>query len=158
ASYGNVVLHITGHGHYSAMQVCTANGSAPCADANGVNAGPGYWELMMPSTADFPLQSRIIELAYEGDRYLTIYVTNIDDNAPPGSLAHEARRLAAGRRFFQDDLYNETFADRAAVRNMKLHIQLPADVAAKIEAATWPTTVESLATLAQLSRPEIASP
>ncbi|RMF18659.1 MAG: hypothetical protein D6761_02080, partial [Candidatus Dadabacteria bacterium] len=121
ASYGNVVLHITGHGHYSAMQICTADGSAPCADANGVNAGSGYWELMMPSTADFPLQSRIIELAYEGSRYLTIYVTNIDDNAPPGSLAHEARKLAAGRRFFYDDLYNESYTHRAAVPILQVH-------------------------------------
>ena len=142
-AHDNVVLHITGHGHYSRV-------STKAQDDLVADGHRGYWEVMTASTVDFPLNTRAIELVYEGDNYLSIYLTNIDSNAREDSLAHRARNLAAGHRLWKDDDPVETFDERAAARNLLLRVLLPPDVAGAVEAADWPDRVESVETLQSL--------
>lgn len=165
SQYDGIVAHLSGHGHYSDAKLCRDDDEAErlCTSADlaeGPNATRGYWELMAPSTADFPIQSRILEFVYEGNGYLSIYTTNIDHNSPVDSLAHEARILAAARRYFQDDSADiggsvvSDFTARRAYRNMILRYKLPPAIAAKIEAqGDWPTVIQSLDTLATLEGP-----
>ncbi len=81
-----VVLHVTGHGH---------------TNTDHLHAGEaGYYELMLASTLDFPIQSRVLELVDEGNGYLSIYATNLDHLSPVGSPAHDARAIAAGKYAF----------------------------------------------------------
>lgn len=135
----NVILHLTGHGHGDRKALKASSGSN------------GYWELMTASTIDFPLQSRALELVDEGNGYLSIYVTNFDHNAEEGTLASEARQLAAGRKVFGT---NGTYRDIAALwavdsqaQNLLLRVALPADVGLNLQNYSWPTMIESVETL-----------
>jgi 3',5'-cyclic AMP phosphodiesterase CpdA len=137
----NVILHLTGHGHNNTASV------------KGVNGGRGYWELMGASTIDFPLQSRVVELVDEGNGYLSIYVTNFDHNSAAGTLADKARQMAAGRfafgtTFFAGDTV-AFWAEDVQAQNLLLRVALPASVSTKLATYNdWPTTVESVSTLA----------
>lgn len=144
--HGNVVLHLTGHGH---RNLATRIGRVE----DGPEVKHSYWELMQASTVDFPMQSRAIELVYNGGGYLSIYLTNIDHNAPEDSMAHEARHLSAARRFFQGNEYREFWEAGKIDRNLLLQVQLPVTYATSLESHDWPTRIESTATLATLTGP-----
>jgi 3',5'-cyclic AMP phosphodiesterase CpdA len=141
SSSGNVILHLTGHGHNDVASVKHLSG------------GRGYWELMAASTIDFPLQSRVVELVDEGNGYLSIYVTNFDHNSAAGTLADKARQMAAGRLAFGTTFFaGDTiafWAEDVQAQNLLLRVELPASVSSKLAAYDdWPTTVESVSTLA----------
>ena len=142
-----VVLHVTVHGHQYEKQI--HEGSASHAHAHG------YWELMLASTLDFPMQSRIIELVAEGNGYLSIYITNFGHNSPENSLAHKARHLAGAKLaflhlvdgvddFWEDDLQNQ---------NLLLRIPIPQGVQNNLMAHDWPSSIASEETLKELRRP-----
>lgn len=145
ADAGNVVLHLTGHGHFNARtQQLTVD---------AVSAAGGYYELMLASTVDFPMQSRILELVDEGGGYLSVYVTNVDHNAAAGTPADTGRLYAAARRFFQDRDYREEWEARRGDRNLLLRWRMPDAIAAAVAVAPARPQVESLATLATLAVP-----
>jgi len=146
-SYDNVILHLTGHGHYNRKIL-----------VEGAQPGEGYWELMTGAVVDFPMQSRIVELVYEGDGWLTVYCTNIEQNAAPGTLADRARHWAVGRKIWFSSDYTATWANRASARNLILRYELPTAIAENLEAQTWPTRVESEETLLQLETPTLEAP
>ena len=109
----SVVLHVTGHGH---------------SNTKGLRgADNGYWELMLASTLDFPVQSRVIELVDEGNGHLSIYCTNLDHLSPEDTPGHQARALAAGKAAFpilgtSADLSSEWASD---VQNQNLVLRVP---------------------------------
>ncbi|MCB9586759.1 MAG: metallophosphoesterase [Polyangiaceae bacterium] len=141
ASHDNVVLHLCGHSH-------TADSEVILPDAEAAAGHRGYWQVQTPSTLDFPMQTRFWELVDEGDGFVTLYATILEQNAPEDSLAHKARQIAAGHGWFQNSAVREDFAMRAAHRNLKLHFKLPDDVAAGIAAAPAKDSIASEDTLA----------
>jgi 3',5'-cyclic AMP phosphodiesterase CpdA len=144
----NVVLHVVGHGHRNEAALLPDELPDPPS---------GYWELMLASTVDFPMHSRILELVDDGNGYLSIYATNIEHNSPVDSLAHEARRLAAAKRAFgtvtEDNDVEAFWQADVLAQNMVAHIRLPDALVEELARYTWPTTVESVTTLATLSGP-----
>lgn len=68
ASYPNVIAWLVGHSHDNRVRAIAG------ADA----AHPGYWEIMTPALADWPSQSRVIEIVDNANGTLSIFATNID--------------------------------------------------------------------------------
>lgn len=146
---GNVVMHITGHGHRNdRVEISTGTFE------RGPTVAYRYWELMLASTVDFPMQSRIYELVYEGGGYLSIYATNLDHNSAPDSPADRARQLAAAHVFFENDKYSELWDAERPSRNMLLRVKLTDSLRASVEAAApWRNVIHSEATLANFGEP-----
>ncbi|MEU5884504.1 TIGR03767 family metallophosphoesterase [Spirillospora sp. NPDC047279] len=107
--YPNVVLWVNGHTH--------RNEVIPHARTSGAG---GFWEVNTAAHVDFPQQSRIVELADNGDGTLSVFATVLDSAGPesfggrigdPVRLASLARELAGndwqdreeGRRGDRDD-------------------------------------------------------
>ena len=147
AEYDNVVLHITGHGHDNRAELIRPEGRR------------GYWELMLASTVDFPMQTRIFEIVQDGNGQLSIYVTNLDQNAPDGSMAGEARHLAAAHEEFKlGGNGRRHYVDGVANRNQRLVIDIDSALEASLSAADFPTRIESLEHLARLGSDGDAPP
>ena len=143
ASYENVIVHITGHGHSNSSTIRTSKDH-------------GYWEVMLASVVDFPSQSRIFEIVYEGDGIIDIYLTNIEPNAPRGSFVDTAVQYAAARRFFGGfkDITETDHAERAKKildsveaesehMNLVLRTRVPKDVYENLEKYKWSNVIES---------------
>jgi hypothetical protein len=135
ASYANVIAWLVGHDH--SVRVRAIRG----ADA----AHPGYWEIMSGSIADFPNQSRVIEIVDNGNGTLSILGTMIDYEAT-NCFERRFRRLA-----IMDFLSGWETEHRGGNndRNVELVIPIPPAAAATIAAAsaTAPTRIESETTL-----------
>ncbi|MEU1539305.1 TIGR03767 family metallophosphoesterase [Actinacidiphila glaucinigra] len=93
--FPNVVLMVDGHTH--------TNNITPHKPAWTSALSRGFWEVNTASHIDWPVQSRIVEIA-EGGGYLSIFTTMVDADAPlsfggdtgtPAALASLARELAA---------------------------------------------------------------
>ncbi|MBW1811210.1 MAG: metallophosphoesterase [Deltaproteobacteria bacterium] len=142
-----VILHVAGHGH--------ENEASPFTPlANGEH---GYWELMLASTVDFPMHSRILEIVDEGNGFISVYATNIDHNAPEDSLAHHGRQLAGAKLAFgtvtsQGDVA-AFWEDDLQFQNMLLRIAIPQALQTNLASYSWPTRIESEETLQNLSGP-----
>ena len=112
---------------------------------------------MLASTVDFPMQSRVIELVDEGNGYLSIYITNVDHNAPEGSLAHRGRELAAAKRAFgtvsEDGDVAAFWEHDVPAQNLLLRVPIDDALAASLASQSWPSRIESLATLQALENP-----
>jgi len=148
ASSPSVVLQVTGHGHQNHASVYPES----LADAER-----GYWQLMLASTIDFPMQSRVLELVDEGNGYLTIYATNLGHNATEDSLAHLGRQLAAAAMSFgglhsSADVAAWWEEDRLS-QNLALRLPLTEAQQLALAAYDWPTRVESEQTLLALDAP-----
>lgn len=141
AASPGVVLHLCGHIHDHASRLVPAV----------AHPGPGYWELTLGSTVDFPMQTRLFELVDEGNGFLTIYATNLDHDSPEGSLAHEGRALAAAKRVFGEfggaEDVGAFWTGDVPDQNLVLRTRLPTEVASELARHTWPTRIESEATL-----------
>jgi hypothetical protein len=115
-----VILHLTGHGHRNEKRAQEGPEPTP---------RHGYWELMLASTLDFPMHSRIYEIVDEGNGYVSVYCTNFDHNSAVDSLAHRARELAGAREAFgglgtTPDVAANWEEDLAS-QNLLLRIEIP---------------------------------
>lgn len=137
-----VILHVTGHGH-------TNTDHLHPGDA-------GYYELMLASTLDFPIQSRILELVDEGNGFLSVYTTNLDHLSPEGSPAHDARSIAAGKYAFplfgDDSDVAGDWASDVDSQNLLIRMGLTDAQQQALAVATLPEEVLSTDVLAGLSR------
>ncbi len=135
----NMVVQICGHVHEN----ITSFKRSPLTED-----GDGFWELTLASTVDFPMQSRFLELVDEGNGYISIYATNVDHLSPEGTLAHDARVLAAAKRVFGDVLSRTPVEDfwlgDQEDHNVLVRVPIPADVAAALQATSLPTELSSL--------------
>ncbi|MFJ3306755.1 TIGR03767 family metallophosphoesterase [Streptomyces sp. NPDC086549] len=93
--FPNVVLMVDGHTH--------ANNITAHRPAFPSTLGNGFWEVNTASHIDWPIQSRVLEIA-EGGGLLSIFTTMVDADAPlsangdtstPAALASLARELSA---------------------------------------------------------------
>ena len=135
ANYPNVVAWLVGHDH--AVRVRAVRG----ADAGH----PGYWEIMSGSIADFPNQSRVIEVVDNGNGTLSIMGTMID-YAAQDCLERRFRRLAIM------DMVSGWSPDLRGVdrdRNVELVVPVPTSAVAHVATASAaaPTRIESETTL-----------
>ncbi|MER7675604.1 TIGR03767 family metallophosphoesterase [Streptomyces sp. NPDC096934] len=114
--FPNVILMVDGHTHTN--NITAHKPTWPSA------LGHGFWEVNTASHIDWPVQSRIFEIA-EGGGVLSVFTTMVDSDAPlscggdtasPAALASLGRELAAndlqsvaagiGRRRGTDDARN----------------------------------------------------
>lgn len=146
ASFDNVMLHVSGHGHKNTKKLVQ-----PEPDDHPER---GHWEIMCSSTVDFPMQSRIIELVWEGDEHLSVYVTNVEQNAADETMAREALDLAAGRRLFVYDDYRQTWEAEREKMNLLLRFELPDAVVDNLEREQWDRRIESEETLLEFTGPD----
>ena len=135
ASYPGVLLHITGHGHYNDLRLDKSTN----VDDNGA-----YWEPMLASVVEFPSQTRIFEIVYEGNGYINIYLTNLDANAPVGTMVDEALNFAAARKYFSTAKDSRTVweAEKPS-RNLILRTRVPKEIYENIERYEWSDVIES---------------
>jgi metallophosphoesterase (TIGR03767 family) len=121
--FPNVVLWVNGHTH--------RNDVTPYARATG----GGFWEVNTAAHIDWPQQSRIVELADNGDGTLSIFGTVVDSAAPesrqrrldtPAALAGLSRELAGND--WQERARPTPGVDgrRGAVEDRNVELLLPA--------------------------------
>ena len=87
--FPNVVAWINGHTHQNAIRARQHPG----------DPGRGYWEVTTCAIADWPCQTRLVELLDVGDGHLAIACTMLDHASPPtpGTLASPAQLAALHR-------------------------------------------------------------
>ncbi|MGW2312409.1 TIGR03767 family metallophosphoesterase [Actinomadura luteofluorescens] len=116
--YPNVVLWVNGHTHRNQVIPHARKG------------GGGFWEVNTAAHIDFPQQSRIVELADNGDGTLSVFATILDSAGPashggrltdPVGLASLSRELAGND--WQDR--EEDRRGEAADRNVELLVPSP---------------------------------
>lgn len=117
-----VVAWVNGHSHKNQIWAHTRP------------EGGGFWEINTAAHIDWPQQSRIIEIADNGDGSLSIFATVIDHTAGPAwdgstgsplALASLARELSANDWQDRGDGARGQLADR----NVELLVAKPAGVA-----------------------------
>jgi metallophosphoesterase (TIGR03767 family) len=87
--FGNVVLWLNGHRHRNDVQ--------PRPDINGRTQG--FWEVSTAAMADWPSQSRLVEIVTSGDGEIAVLCTMLDSDVPADPDRAEGReRLAALHR------------------------------------------------------------
>ena len=112
-----VIAWLNGHSHRNQVW----------ARAGGVR---GFWEINTASHVDFPQQSRLLEIADNGDGTLSLFCTMVDHAAPgawSGSLANTVQLAALARELSAND-WQEHTANRSGAltdRNVELVIQAP---------------------------------
>lgn len=150
ASSEGVLMLVTGHGHSN------TEGIFP-SDWDGADPTEGFWQLMLASTVDFPMQSRVIEVVDEGNGYVSVYCTNLDHNSPPDSMPHLARAQAAGKWAFpgivDDPNVEGDWAGQVDSTNYLLRIKIPDAISAELGKHTWADRIESEQTLAGFETP-----
>jgi metallophosphoesterase (TIGR03767 family) len=117
--FGNVVLWLNGHTHVNAIRPRHHPGCP----------GRGFWEVTTCSIADWPCQTRLVEIADHGG-YLAIVCTMADHDTPPvapslatiGELASLHRELSANAPFTG---HGSHLAGKPADRNVELRIRPP---------------------------------
>lgn len=138
--YPNVVMLVNGHTHANSIKGHWVNRPG---DGKRIN---GFWEVTSPAAADFPVQSRIIEMelnsnAYANgnqlNNYLSIYTTMLDIDAPASvdqnAALSDFRKLASiGRELAFNDPGDLSpakprgwRAGQEADRNTRLILPLP---------------------------------
>ncbi|TDD26587.1 TIGR03767 family metallophosphoesterase [Actinomadura sp. KC06] len=115
--YPNVILWVNGHTH--------RNRVIPHAR----KSGGGFWEVNTAAHIDFPQQSRILELADNGDGTLSIFATILDSAAPAsygGNLADPVRLASLSRELAGNDWQDREENRRGDVDDRNVELLLPA--------------------------------
>jgi metallophosphoesterase (TIGR03768 family) len=84
--YPNLILWISGHRHINAVTV------QPSPDPSHPELG--FWEVETPSLKDYPQQFRTFDIARNSDNTISIFATDVDPIANPGSLPALSRTYA----------------------------------------------------------------
>lgn len=122
----NVVLWVNGHRHVHRV---TPYPRAPDWEVPG-----GFWQVTTASHVDWPQQSRVVEVADNGDGTLSMFGTVIDSVAPARfdgrldrveSLAALSRELAANDWQHDPTVPDTGRAGRSADRNVELVLPAP---------------------------------
>jgi len=114
----HVVAWINGHTHRNQVLAHPRPG------------GGGLWEINTASHTDWPQQSRIIEVADNGDGTLSIFTTMVDHAGPTsfsGDLSDPVQLAALSREMAANDPQDRTDSRRGQVtdRNVELLVENP---------------------------------
>jgi metallophosphoesterase (TIGR03767 family) len=129
--FGNVVMWVNGHTHTNSIT----------ARPDPVDSARGFWEVTTCAVADWPCQSRLLEIVDEGDGTLSIACTMVDHDGlltpphgwpsaarhwSPVELAGLHRELAANVPFVgHESRQAGTAADRNVVLRMRAPFRAP---------------------------------
>lgn len=116
--FPNVVLWVNGHTHRNEVVPHPREGRG------------GFWEVNTASHIDFPQQSRIVELADNGDGTLSVFATVLDSAGPEsfGGAVGDPVRLAALSRELAGNDWQEREEERRGKpedRNVELLVPAP---------------------------------
>ena len=117
--FGNVVLWLNGHRHRNEVQ--------PRPDPNGRTGG--FWEVSTAAIADWPCQSRLVELVSSGDGEIAILCTMLDAGVPadPGRAVGRERLAALHRELASNDPFaGARHRARGAHGDRNIALRLPA--------------------------------
>ena len=129
SSYENVVAYVTGHAH--------ANRVLACGSGTGCTGRANWWEITTSAVADWPQQTRLLELMDNRDGTLSIIGTVVDQGgsvalppptaAPGGANAYSEDQLAAIARTFahNDPREPDGATGRLRDRNVELIVADP---------------------------------
>ncbi|WP_230421263.1 TIGR03767 family metallophosphoesterase [Actinomadura soli] len=115
--YPNVILWVNGHTH--------RNRVIPHAR----ESGGGFWEVNTAAHIDFPQQSRILELADNGDGTLSIFATVLDSAGPAsygGRLTDPVRLASLSRELAGNDWQEREENRRGDADDRNVELLLPA--------------------------------
>jgi 3',5'-cyclic AMP phosphodiesterase CpdA len=107
ASYGNVILSITGHTHEHVVEWLDAGN------------GKGYWEVQTSSLVEFPNQMRLVEITDEDNGYLSVQLVGIDFGTEGDDVAEQGRVFAI---LDHTSGWGAGSAGTPADRNVKLYV------------------------------------
>lgn len=159
--FPNVIMYVAGHKHSNKIESHTVDYD-PWWDQHGNRNG--FWEISTASSLDWPVQSRLIEVAVGNDpNRLEIFTTMLDADAPliasqlPSGLNSPQQLAALGRELAANDPQevDEIDAPRgeAGSRNARLIMEAPfpiygggapqARLTASVNAATRAVTFNS---------------
>jgi len=113
ASYGNVILSITGHTHEQLVEWVDAP------------TGTGFWEIQTSSLIEFPNQMRMVRITNEDNGYLSIELIGIDFATDGDSAAEEGRVYSI---LDHTSGWGGGSAGSAGDRNVKLYVAVPSAV------------------------------
>jgi len=133
AGYDNVVAWLVGHEHVNRVR----------AIAGPDDEHPGYWEIQTSALADYPGQSRIVELVDNGDGTLSILGTLVDFDEETCDERRFRRLLVMEHIADWADPVNE---DPSSL-NVELLRPIGATAAAAVAGATGADRIESETTL-----------
>ena len=114
-SYPNVFLYLSGDSHDNRVSFY-----------KGKSSGSGFWHIETSSLIDYPQQTRLLEVVYNGEGSGSIYSTMLDFNAKKGSLPYLARALS-----LIDIQYDKIGDDNAGIkedRNVILKFKIPKEI------------------------------
>ena len=143
--FPNVVVMVDGHTH--------ANNITPRHPTLASSIGHGFWEVNTASHIDWPIQSRIFEVA-EGGGVLSIFTTMVDADAPPaygGDLSGPTGLASLARELAVNDIQEvargiDVRRGVPGSRNTQLLIPspftLPASAGSPAPAPAWPTVAQ----------------
>jgi metallophosphoesterase (TIGR03767 family) len=117
--FGNVVLWLNGHRHRNDVQ--------PRPDPSGRTGG--FWEVSTAAIADWPCQSRLVEMVRTSDKEISILCTMLDSGAPADpDRAEGSERLAALHRELaaNDPFYGARHLGAGKPGDRNLALRLPA--------------------------------
>lgn len=118
ASHPNFVAWVNGHTHENTVRLHRAQ------------AGGGFWEINTCAHIDWPIQSRIIEIADNHDGTLSIFTTMVDHSAPLNPARYDSTmRLAGLARAMAANDIDPAVGDRRGKRkdrNVELLVPAPA--------------------------------
>ena len=121
-AYPNVFLHIAGHKHSHKITPVGENGN-------------GYWQVQTGALMEYPQQSRLFEIVYEGNGVGAIQTCVVDHESQPDSLADCARKIAyqdAHGSRGSEESREDRFTGKAQDRNAVLRFPIPPDIANKL--------------------------
>jgi metallophosphoesterase (TIGR03767 family) len=126
AAHPHVIAYVAGHTHENKVLACGSEDGCP--------AGGNWWEITTAAVADWPQESRLIEVMDNGDGTLSLFGTTLDHAAPygipkatPNASKFTTPQLAALGRTFS---YNDTQSVHAAMgrpedQNVELVVRDP---------------------------------
>jgi metallophosphoesterase (TIGR03767 family) len=121
-SQPRLVAWVNGHTHRNEIKAHRR------ADGSG-----GFWEINTAAHIDYPQQSRLIEVADNGDRTLSIFTTILDHAGPAdyrGDLSSTVSLAGLSRELsVNDPQANLDAGGTATDRNTELLVRIPADMA-----------------------------
>lgn len=124
AGYPNVIAYVTGHTHENKL--------LPCGQAAGCGANPLWWEVNTSSTADWPQQSRLIDVMDNKDGTLSIFGTIIDSaqpaaapNAGPAAMFTPDELASVGRTIAFNDPQGGDGTGEGAPEDQNAELLLP---------------------------------
>ncbi len=103
-TYSNLILWVSGHRHINTVTV------QPSPDPTHPELG--FWEVETSSLKDFPQMFRTFNIARNTDNTISIFATNVDPIAEPGSLVALSRSYSVAS--YQIFNYPVTYAPSGA--------------------------------------------